>query len=114
VTAHSLLEVTLFVRDVDASAAFYRALGVGLFSVTGEPRSPYYYEGSVGDVAVQIYPAGAGPITRVQLAFRGTSIDEVEKRLEAQGTPYESPVPKTLSTYDPDGNRVHMSEVQAT
>jgi hypothetical protein len=40
----SLLELTLFVRDVDISATFYRALGIKPFAAA-EPGRPRMVEG---------------------------------------------------------------------
>ena len=65
----SLLELTLFVADVDRSFAFYTALGVDLFLVE-EPGHPRHYDGALGNTAVQIYPADDRPATTVQLGFR--------------------------------------------
>ncbi len=110
VSAHSLLELTLFVSDVDESARFYRQLGLALFE-NDESSHPRHYDGGVGEVAVQIYPRGDRPGTRVQLGFRVTNIGEIAAGLDELGCDYERPLPRRLRTVDPDGNRVHVSEV---
>ncbi len=109
-TAHSVLEVTLVVRDVDASAAHFRALGLSLFSID-EPGHQHHYEGGVGHTVLQLFPAMGRPVSRVQSGFRVINIAEVAARFDELGTHYELPVPMRLRTYDPDGNRIHLSQV---
>ncbi|BBX01959.1 VOC family protein [Mycolicibacterium moriokaense] len=110
-TAHSILEVTLFVRDVDVSAAFYRALGVGLFSVD-EPSHPHHFDGAVGNTILQLFPSLGAAGTRLQLGFRVTNIADVTVRLDELGAQYALPGPMRLRTRDPDGNQVHLSQVR--
>ena len=61
----NLLELTLFVSDVDASAEFYRACGISLFD-NGQ-RARHYVDGGIGDCVLQLFPAGEQMISRVQL-----------------------------------------------
>ncbi|MFN8228338.1 MAG: VOC family protein [Mycobacterium sp.] len=107
----SLLELTLFVADVDRSFAFYTALGVDLFLVE-EPGHPRHYDGALGNTAVQIYPADDRPATTVQLGFRVPDIAAIAHRLDGVGVLYELPLRHRLTTRDPDGNRVHLSQLR--
>lgn len=107
----SLLELTLFVDDVDTSAEFYRALGFTLCDAD-EPGRQHMVDGLIGrDAGLQLFPAGNAPITRVQLGFRVADLATVKAELDRLGMGYELPVARRLRTTDPDGNRVHVSEV---
>lgn len=105
----SLLELTLFVADVDRSFAFYSALGVDLFLVE-EPPHPRHYDGALGNTAIQIYPAGDHPVTTIQLGLRVPDIPHVAQLLDDISVVYELPLRHRLTTRDPDGNRVHLSQ----
>jgi catechol 2,3-dioxygenase-like lactoylglutathione lyase family enzyme len=109
---HSLLELTLFVSDVDESAAFYRAIGITLFN-DDQPGRPHLVDGHVGGTGavLQLFPAGNRPITRVQLGFRVTDVATVTAKLTGLGIGYEIPGVRRLRTTDPDGNRVHLTDV---
>ncbi|KRQ73308.1 hypothetical protein AOT83_01185 [Mycobacteroides sp. H001] len=108
--AHSLLEVTLFVSDPNRSAEFYRALGITLFE-NCEPGCPTHYDGGVGEVVLQLWPSLERPISKVQLGLRATDIGAVSLALDGLGIGYELPGPRRLRAFDPDGNRVHLSDV---
>ena len=55
VSSPSLLELTLFVSDVDKSAEFFRALGLKLFDVD-EPGHPHMVDGGIGrSAAFQLF-----------------------------------------------------------
>lgn len=107
----ALLELTLLVRDVDESARFYRALGFNLFHVD-EPSRPRMVDGSIGrDSGFQLFPAGSKPATRVQLGFYVADLATVTAELDRLKISYELPMIHRLRTEDPDGNRVHLTEV---
>ncbi|WP_369830836.1 VOC family protein [Mycobacterium sp. 1245852.3] len=110
--AHSLLELTLFVTDVDESAAFYSAIGIPLFD-DDQPGRPPLVDGLIGGsgAGFQLVPAGDRSITRVQLGFRVTDVAEVATALTRLGVGYEIPGVRRLRTTDPDGNRVHLTDV---
>lgn len=110
-STNSLLELTLFVRDVEASAAFYRAVGAELLSVD-EPGRPRHYDGSIGESAVQLFPTGDRTASRVQLGFRVGDISQAAASLEELGVAADVPLPGRLHTFDPDGNRVHLSQLR--
>lgn len=109
-TSLSLLELTIFVARIDQSVRFYRALGLNLFEVheLGHPR---HFEGGIGDAAVQIFPALGDPATRVQIGLRVSSTDHVAARLRSAGFDFVRLGPRRLRTVDPDGNRVHVTDV---
>lgn len=109
---HSLLELTLFVGDVDESAAFYRAIGITLFN-DDQPGRPRLVDGHVGETGtvLQLFPSVNRPITRVQLGFRVTDVATVAADLTRLGIDYEIPGVRRLRTMDPDGNRVHLTDV---
>lgn len=83
---HSLLELTLFVSDVDESAAFYGAIGITLFNYD-QPGRPHFVDGHIGGTgaALQLFPAGDRPITKVQLGFRVTDVAAVAGELTRLG-----------------------------
>ncbi|MGB0972319.1 MAG: hypothetical protein ACPGVG_15375 [Mycobacterium sp.] len=90
--AHSLLQLTLFVRDIDESAGFYRALGLNLYGVD-DPGFPRYYEGGLGSTMILLHPAADRVVTSVKIGFRVLSISEVATTLDELGTAYELPLP---------------------
>lgn len=109
---HSLLELSLFVRGVDESAMFYRAIGITLFNDDQLGR-PHLVDGQIGKsgAVLQLFPAGNRPITRVQLGFVVTDVATVAAELTRLGIAYEIPGVRRLRTRDPDGNRVHLTDV---
>ena len=107
----SLLELTLFVSDVDKSATFYRALGIKLFDAN-EPSRPHMVDGAIArDAGLQLFPSGNKPTTRVQFGFRVADLARVAAELDRLNIRYELPMVRRLRTADPDGNRVHLTEV---
>jgi hypothetical protein len=77
-------------------------------STTTNHRYAHHVDGGIGDSAVQLFPCRDCPISRVQLGFRVTSIDEVAAALDGLDISHQLPGPKRLVTVDPDGNRVHV------
>ena len=108
---NSLLEMTLFVRDVEVSATFYSAVGASLFTVD-EPGWPRHYDGFIGESAIQLFPAGEQPVSRVQLGFRVVDIGQTAASLSELGFAVDLALPRRLRTIDPDGNRVHLSQLR--
>ncbi|WP_370464887.1 hypothetical protein [Mycolicibacterium sp. P1-18] len=77
-----------------------------------EPGRQHVVDGLIGrDAGFQLFPAGHGPVTRVQLGFRVADLASVITELDRLGTGYELPMARRLRTTDPDGNRVHVAEV---
>jgi hypothetical protein len=90
---------------------FYRALGFTLCDAD-EPGRQHMVDGLIGrDAGLQFFPAGNAPVTRVQLGFRVADLATVRTELDRLGMGYELPMARRLRTTDPDGNRVHISEV---
>lgn len=111
VGTESFLEVTLFVADVARSTEFYDAIGLGMFEYHFDDM-PYHADGGAGVTALQLIPAGANPISRVQLGFRVRDVGALAEKLTAIDADIEIPGPRRLRTRDPDGNRVHFSEIR--
>lgn len=111
-STHSLLELSLFVRDVDESATFYRAIGITLFN-DNQPGRPHMVDGQIGKTGavLQLFPAGNRPITRVQLGFVVTDVATVAAELTRHGIEHEIPGVRRLRTTDPNGNQVHLTDV---
>ncbi len=102
-----LLELTLFVTDVDAAALFYEAVGVALFCVD-EPGHPRHYDGELG---LQLWPASDRyPVSSVQLGFVVNDLPAVVVRLDAIGAPWACRLPNCVSTRDPEGNRINLRQ----
>jgi catechol 2,3-dioxygenase-like lactoylglutathione lyase family enzyme len=100
------LELTLFVSDVDRSAAFWRALG---FQV--EPCPPTM-DVFVGDLTVQLFPSNAKqPTSRVQLGFQVPDLDATTRDLTEAGFPCEPLRYQRIMVNDPDGNTVHLGQL---
>lgn len=108
--AQSLIALTLFVADVDRSAEFYRILGCGVFE-WNEPGHARHFDAATRDTLIQLFPSGERhAISSVQLGLRVGNVDEVAVALQRAGAAVEIPGPKRLTTTDPDGNRVHLTE----
>jgi catechol 2,3-dioxygenase-like lactoylglutathione lyase family enzyme len=110
--ARSLLQIVLFVGDIDSTARFYRAVGVALSRV--DTQSPTAFaEGGVNQTAVTLWPSGERDVTRVNLGFRVDSVTDVAAALDGLNVEYElvEPRPHLLRTQDPDGNQVHLVDV---
>lgn len=102
-----LLELTLFVSDVDASARFYEAAGFQLFCCD-ESGHPRHYD---GDLGLQLWPASAKhPTTYIQLGFYVDDLARTVQRLDALGALWKCGFPNFVTTHDPDGNNVNLAQ----
>ena len=106
----SFLEVTLYVADVRRSKEFYDAIGLRMFDYEFDDV-PYHADGGMGVTALQLWPAGERPVSRIQMGFRVKDLGVVAEALEAKGIEFELPMRRRLRALDPDGNRVHLSEI---
>ncbi|WP_328354130.1 VOC family protein [Mycobacterium sp. NBC_00419] len=107
----SLLELTVFVSNVDESSQFYRALGFRLFEVDA-PGYPQMVDGSLGiNTGFQIVSAGSRSPTHIQLGFYVADLAVVANALQRLSIPYQLPMPRRLTTEDPDGNHLHLTEL---
>lgn len=102
-----LLELTLFVADVDVSARFYEAVGLTLLRVD-ELGSPPHYE---ADLGLQLFPAGESHcISDLQVGFVVDDLAASVRRLTLSGASWTCRFPNFVTTRDPDGNRVNLAQ----
>ncbi len=87
----TLSYAVLYVSDLDASARFYRALGLDLLAEQ-HGGGPIHYSCDLAGTVLELYPAGTRPPTRTRLGLRVPGAE------------------RTAPLRDPDGNVV---EVQA-
>jgi catechol 2,3-dioxygenase-like lactoylglutathione lyase family enzyme len=100
------LELTLFVSDLERSAAFWSALG---FQV--EPCPPTV-DVFIGDLTVQLFPVNdRHPASRVQLGFQVPDLDAATRALVEAGFPCEPLRYQRIMVHDPDGNVVHLGQL---
>lgn len=100
-----ILELTLFVTDVDATARFYQAAGLMLFSVD-EPGFPRHYD---GDVGFQLWTADARhPVSHLQMGFFVDELAVSVSQLTALGAQWTCRFPNFVTTHDPDGNKINL------
>ena len=105
-----LLELTLFVDDLDSSVAFFRALGFHVERWPGaESTTADVTLGSLDAPLVQLFQANeTHPATRCQLGFQVVDLSAVTAALDEAGMRW-SPGGTRIRTWDPDGNTVHVS-----
>ena len=111
--------VALRVRDLDASARFYReAIGVPLREAGGETEESHreysWTDGAYLHFA--LFPAQPGAETaKVELAFLVDDLDAAHARALAAGaqmesSPRDEPWGRTAGYRDPDGNLIALTE----
>ena len=102
-----ILELTLFVTDVDATARFYQAAGLRLFCVD-EPGYPRHYD---GDLGFQLFPAGTRhPVSHVQMGFFVDDLAASVRQLTIEGAQWTCRLPNFVATHDPDGNKINLAQ----
>ena len=102
-----LLELTLFVTDVDATARFYQAVGLHLFCVE-EPGYPRHYDGELG---FQLWPAHARhPVSHFQMGLVVEDIATSVRQLTSAGAQWTCRFPNFATTHDPDGNKINLAQ----
>ena len=112
-----LVFVALRVRDVDASARFYRdAFGIDLHE--GQPPEPHaevsWTEGAYLHFA--LFPTGdESSMSNTQIGFHVDGVDAAHVRAAAAGAnvvypPRDEPWGRTAAYRDPDGNLVTLTE----
>lgn len=107
-------------RDLQASRAFYAALG---FSLTEEQHGsgPVHYAAALGDDVFELYPGkpGATPERTAAgatfLGFRIDDLDGVLAAVRASGAPVvsapaETPWGRRAAILDPDGRAVELKQ----
>lgn len=103
----ALLELTLFVTDVDATAQFYQAAGLQLFCVD-EPGYPRHYDGELG---FQLFPAGTRhTVSHFQMGLVVDDLAASVRQLTAVGAKWTCRFPNFVTTHDPDGNKINLAQ----
>ncbi len=107
-------------EDIDASAAFYRIVGLE-FEKHRHGTGPEHYAASDGLWTFELYPASAKfPASgSTRIGFAVASCDEVADQLRTAGFsleagPADSPWGRRAVAQDPDGHRVELSSPLST
>lgn len=106
--------IVLYVKDVESSARFYKALGID-FSEEQHGNGPKHLAGRVGAAAVlELYPSNTTMITSgLRLGFTITSYQGIlEAIADAGGAVKSGPKPGPWGyravVADPDGNKIEL------
>jgi len=124
VSAPRLIEVELFVSDLERAVALYRdIIGVSLDAHTHGEGEPVHHHASWGDwdshadgfLLLSLYAAEAGQVTRSSFGFAIDRLDAIHQRLEAAGIkvvqpPTSRPWGRSATYQDADGNTVSLTE----
>lgn len=103
--AAALTLLVLYCSDVDASLRFYERLGLS-FVKEQHGAGPVHYSTQIGDVVLELYPAGRRP-GRVRLAF---SVPAALHATLQQATGQTSREPeRAIVLEDPDRNHVEIT-----
>lgn len=107
----NLVELTIFVTDLDASANFYGALGLDVFE-NNEPGYTRHFDVGLGEkTMMQLFPASeTHAASHVQLGFHVHDVATVATQLDQHGYAWDCGNPNWINTLDPDGNRIHVRE----
>ncbi|MGH8973778.1 MAG: VOC family protein [Acidimicrobiia bacterium] len=119
-----LIEVELFVADVERAVALYRdVLDLPLEGHAHAEGDPVHHHAAWGDwdagadgfLLFSIFPARPGEVTRASLGFRVPDLDAVHRRLESAGAkvvhpPETRPWGRAATYQDADGNIVSLTE----
>lgn len=97
--------LVLRVSDLEASAAFYRCLGLTLVPEQ-HAEGPRHYSGQLGPTVLELYPALGRPVTRVRLGLAVASVVDTVAAAEAQGANVLTASDVRAVLVDPDNNRV--------
>jgi len=109
-----LLELTLFVDDLDVSVAFFSALGYHVEPCPGEEATTADVTlGSLDAPLLQLFLANdSHQPSSVQLGFQVADLRAVAEALDANGFGWDAPGPNRLETRW-QGNRVHIQPLDA-
>jgi hypothetical protein len=109
-----LLELTLFVEDLDRSRAFFACLGYATEPWPGEEATTVDVCLPLPDAPiVQLFQANdSHPLSRVQLGFQVADLRAVAEALDANGFGWDAPGPNRLETRW-QGNRIHVTALDA-
>jgi catechol 2,3-dioxygenase-like lactoylglutathione lyase family enzyme len=105
-----LLELTLFVDDLDTSVAFFRALGFDVERWPGaESTTADVTLGALDAPLIQLFQANdTHPPSRVQLGFQVADVAVVAEALDASGFRWTCDMPNRLGTWW-QGNKVNVA-----
>jgi catechol 2,3-dioxygenase-like lactoylglutathione lyase family enzyme len=109
--------IVLRAADLEATRAFYAALGLPL-AEEKHGDGPTHYSCDLGGTVLEVYPGTAGTAPprsaggAVMLGFRVASLDEALARLAAPvaSGPRPGPWGRRAVVLDPDGRAVELSE----
>jgi predicted enzyme related to lactoylglutathione lyase len=125
VSANRLIEVELFVTDVERAVALYRdVLDLPLEGHAHAEGDPVHHHAAWGDwdagpdsgfLLLSIFPARPGEATRSSLGFSVPDLDAAHRRLESAGTkvvhaPETRPWGRSATYQDADGNMVSLTQ----
>jgi predicted enzyme related to lactoylglutathione lyase len=125
VSAARLIEVELFVNDLERSVALYRdVIGLPLEGHAHAEGDPIHHHAAWGDweagpgggfLLFSIYSAGAGEATRSSFGFTVPDLDAVHRQVEASGAkvvqaPQTRPWGRSATYQDADGNTFSLTQ----
>jgi predicted enzyme related to lactoylglutathione lyase len=125
VSTPRLIEVELYVADIERSVAFYAdVIGVPLEGHAHAEDEPTHHHAAWGDweagaeggfLLFSLYSAGPGEATRSSFGFAVDDLDAVHRRVEATGikvlqAPTTRPWGRCATYQDADGNRVSLTQ----
>ncbi|MGH8992677.1 MAG: VOC family protein [Acidimicrobiia bacterium] len=123
-SATRLIEVELFVTDVERAVTLYRDdIGVALEGHAHQEGDPVHHHATWGEwdasddgfLIFSIYAAGSGEATRSSFGFTVDHLDAVHQRVEAAGIkvvqpPTTRPWGRSATYQDADGNTVSLTQ----
>ena len=124
-SATRLIEVELFVTDIERAVAQYRdVIGLPLEGHTHADGDPIHHHAAWGDweagpeggfLLFSIYSAGAGEATRSSFGFTVADLDAVHRQVEASGTkvvhaPQTRPWGRCATYQDAEGNSFSLTQ----
>ena len=122
-SANRLIELELYVRDIEAAVSLYRdVIGLPLEGHAHAEGDPAHHHAAWGDweagdgfLLFTIYPAGTGEATRSSFGFAVDDLDTVHRQMEAAGIkvtqpPTTRPWGRSATYRDADGNTVSLTE----
>lgn len=124
-SAPRLIEVELYVNDLEGAVALYRdVIGVPLEGHAHDEGDPIHHHAVWGEwdagpdggfLLFTLYSAGPGQATRSSFGFTVTDLDAVHRRVDASGTkvvqpPQTRPWGRSATYQDADGNTVSLTQ----
>jgi Predicted enzyme related to lactoylglutathione lyase len=125
VSAVRLIEVELFVTDIERAVTLYRdVIGLPLEGHAHAEGDPIHHHATWGDwdagpdggfLLFSLYAAGTGEATRSSFGFTVDDLDAIHRQVEASGTkvvqaPTTRPWGRSATYQDADGNTVSLTQ----